>query len=321
MALNKITGEIRAAYRLDNVEDLLTIVRNTGRRTYVQAFNDAITASRLNGLVNIRSIGELDTDFSYTPSIRRHVMGEVTPASCDSKVTYVDDAGGEPQWGRAEAHETGYKLCIANCRDETPADVVRKKERATAEVLVAFLWHKFWHGNPQRLQYGLLNHPLTQVVESPPTGTQGSSKWKDKTNSQIMQEIRKYTKYMLSPRILISEKVYNESLGTANTSATGSESSCALRLDCIMRMLQGQEGVTMEADAIKFMEEMDTLAQFAGNSVALIYDASAMVLTSSGPIYTTATVIDSKNVEAIRGINTAGVQIDYTDAVFLVTGI
>lgn len=307
--------------RIDNVDDLLAVVRNTGRRVYQTAFNEAVTASRLNGLINIRAIGVEDTDFSYTPRLRHYTMGDASPATCGSKPMYVEEAGTEPQWGRCEEHELAYKVCIKDCRSEDASVIVRNKERQVADGLMSHLWRKLWFGNPQRLQYGLLNHPLLAVVNAPTTGTGSSSNWKDKTNSQVMQEIRQYIKYMVTPKIIISESVYNNAMGTANTTATGTESSCALRLDCIVRMLRDQPDINLAADSITFMAELDNVSQFSNLGVALIYDAAGMVLTSSGPIYTAATVISSKEVEAIRSVNTGGLQIDYTNSAYVLKGI
>lgn len=314
--------KVNNKYRLDGVDKLVTTVRRVVRQGYVSSFNKALTGSRLNGLVNIRRIGATDTDFEYTPKVqRRIVLGDVNPASCRSTPMHVNRAAIDTQWGKTEEHEAAFDICIKDCKAKSPAEKAKENLDDLSEVLVAHLWHKFWFGNPQRLQYGLLNHELIQVVASPPNGNNGSTKWKDKTNSQIMMEIRAYIKYMKNPRILISESVYNEALATGDVD-TGADRGCKLRIDCIRRLLADQPDINFTLDSgIGFLEELDHLEMYAGDSVVMIYDAGAIHLTSSGPIYLDAYHTSGKTVEQILSINTGGVEVDYLDSAFIITGV
>ena len=318
----KTNTNVNNGYRVDNVDTLLSTTRSVVRRNYVRNFNERLLNSRLNGLINIRQIGETDTDFEYPVSLnRRIVLGDVTPASCRSTPVSVDDASDDNMWGKTEEHEAMFDICIKDCKYDTPQVKVREKLNTLNDILVAHLWHKFWYGNPRKMQYGLLNHELIQQIESPVNGNAGSSKWKDKTNSQIMQEIRKCIKYMRNPRILLSEKVYNEALSTGDLD-TGTDRGCSLRIDCIKRMLIDQPDVNFsENSRIEFMEELDRLEMYAGSDVALVYDADEMALLSSGPIYLAADKASPKIVEQILSINTGGLEITSHDSAFLITGI
>ena len=316
-----VTVKPKIQYRVDSVSNLLATTRRIVRDTHVQVFNARIRASRLNGLVNIKRIDADATDFEYTPKLKRKiVMGETNPASCRSTPTPVNRASGEPMWGKAERHETSFELCITDCNASNVEDKIREGIEDASDVLIGHLWSKFWLGNPARLQFGLLNHELIQVVESPPNGTGGSSKWRDKTNSQIAAEIRTYVKYMSRPRIMLAETTYVEALATGDNDV--GDRGCKLRSNCIKQLLVDQTDLPITADfSFEMMEDLNNVSMYAGSNVAMIYDADAIVLTSSGPIIIDAFAQSAKMVEQIMEINTGALEIEYTDSVFLLTGV
>lgn len=285
-------------------------------RVRARAFAEALNTFKLSGLTTIRAISNYAETFEYTPKTRNMIMGDISPASCKSEPTTVDVASGDTMKGFTVKHEIGYEICIMDCKDNNLETLVYEKEVAAATMLLHHLYRKFWFGNPELMQYGLTNHPLS-VVEEASAGANGT-KWSEKTNNEIMKELRGHLKYMTNPQILVSEKAFEESLGNADTNDGGG--ACSLRADCVELLLAKQETVNFNG-TIRFMEELDNRAEFDNKNIALIYDADSMYMTSSGIIYLDANRNGAKTVFANRMINTGGMHIEYADSVKIITGI
>lgn len=308
-------------YRIDNVSELLQSVTRTGGANYARIFTEELLKSRINGLFQVSTLDDMTSTFEYTPRHIPIINGEVTPASCKSTPMPVSSGMGETMWGKTSEHETSYEVCLKSCTSESLREEVLTSERNAAAVLIAYMEYNMWYGNPSLLQYGILNHPLIQTFESPANGQGGSRRWKDKTNTQIMSEIRKYTKNMANPRIIVSESVYDSALGTGDESSHGS-SKCDLRSACVMKLLSDQPDVNFDPeDVIEFTQKMDVIETASGGGAMLVYDAGVVNLMASRPIYTGAVAKSAKMVEAIRGIRLGGVSIDTYDSAYLITGI
>ena len=303
-------------FMFKSVAQLEREVNRISNRVRARAFNEALSIFSLNGLTTMRMISEFAETFEYTPKVRNMIMGDVNPASCKSDPTTVDVASGDTMKGFTVLHEIGYEICLMDCKDDLE-QIVYEKELAAATMLLNHLYNKFWFGNPELMQYGLTNHPLTQIVEAS-AGTNGT-KWSQKTNNEIMKEIRACIKYMANPRILVSEQAFEDSLGNADESGLGMN-ACSIRADCVQELLGRQETVNFDGN-IRFMEELDNRAEFGGENIALIYDADSMYMTSSGIIHLDASQNSQKTVFANKMINTGGMHIEYADSVKVITGI
>lgn len=279
----------------------------------------ALSVFRLNGLTTIETIGDTEETFTYTPEERNIVMGDASPASCKSSPMIVDSAMGDEMKGFTITHETAYEICLKDCKTtNTLRSKIEKGEYNTSVVLLNHLYNKFWYGNPELMQFGLLNHPLTEVIESPNDGSDGSSSYAHKTDNQVMKEIRSAIKYMVSPKIIMSEEAFESSMGDADTG--NNQSGCNTRSECIEALLSKQTNINFDGN-IEFMSELDNREEFDGQNIMLIYDADSMAMTSSGLIYLAATGISPKVVQANRTINTGGLKIMHTDSVKIIVGI
>lgn len=299
--------------------ELANAVNQCSRRVRSEAISQALDTFRLAGLATIREIAEDETTFSYTPKSRNIIMGECTPASCKSTPTTVDTAGGDTIRGFTQPYESAFEVCFKDCRENDLCDLVLDKEIAALMQLYFKAYNNFWFGSPQLMQFGLTNHPLTEVTDSPPTGTDGSSAWADKTNNQIMKELRECMKYMVNPVVLISEEAYENSLGCADEAGNGTR-GCGTRVNCITELLGAQQGINFNGE-IKFMEELDCVAGFDGSNIALVYDANAMGFGLSSPIFLGAEPISTKVVMSNRMINVGGMRIEYEGSVKVIKGI
>lgn len=291
-------------------------VNRISSRVRARAFAAAQDVFKLNGLTTIRQISEYAETFEYTPRVRNMIMGDVSPASCKSEPVGVEVASGDSMKGFTVLHEIGYEICMLDCKRDLE-EIVYEKEHAAAVMLMNHLYNKFWWGNPELMQYGLTNHPLT-VIEEASAGANGS-KWSQKSNNEIMKEIRGHIKYMTNPQIVVSEQAFEDSLGNADESGLGLN-GCTIRADCVRELLNRQETVNFSGP-IRFMEELDNRAEFGGENIALIYDADAMYMTSSGIIHLDANPNSQKSVWANKMINTGGMHIEYADSVKVITGI
>ena len=290
-------------------------VNRISARVRGPAFRAALEVFKLTGLTTVKPISAYAETFEYTPKTRNMIMGDISPASCKSEPTTVDIASGDSMKGFTVKHEIGYEICLLDCKGDLE-ELVYDKEYAAAVMLLHHLYQKFWFGNPELMQYGLTNHPLS-VVEAASAGANGT-KWSEKNNNEIMKELRGHLKYMTNPQILVSEKAFEESLGNADTNDGGG--ACSIRADCVRDLLARQETVNFTGN-IRFMEELDNRAEFNNQNIALIYDADAMYMTSSGLIYLDANRNGAKTVFANRMLNTGGLHIDYADSVKIITGI
>lgn len=280
---------------------------------------NALAVFRLNGLTTIEQISETEETFSYTPQERNIILGDASPASCKSEPMIVDSAMGETMKGFTIQHEAAYEVCLKDCKEEATLQMkVEQGEFNTAVVLLNHLYNKFWYGNPELMQFGLLNHPLTEIIESPNDGSDGSSSFEFKTNNQVMKELRSASKYMINPVFISGEVAFENSFGNAD--AGSNQSGCNTRSECIEGLLSKQTNINFNG-GIQFMPELDNREEFGGKNIMLIYDADSMSMTSSGAIYLSAANVNSKVVQANRIINTGGLKIKHSGAVKVIVGV
>jgi hypothetical protein len=302
-----------------NVRQLERDVNRISNNVRQTQWLTALKSFRLNGLTKVETIGETEETFSYTPEERIIIMGDASPASCNSTPMVVDYASSEEFKGFTVTHEVGYEVCLKDCKtDNTLISKVTHGEYSSSVVLLNHLYNKFWYGNPELMQFGLLNHPLTEIIDSPNNGRDGSSSFSSKSNNQVMKEIRNALKYMIDPRVIMSEQAFENSMGDANTG--DNQTGCDTRSECVKSLLSKQSNIRFDGE-IEFMSELDNRQEFDGDDIMLIYDADSVAMTSSGVIYLSAASVSTKVVLANRLINTAGLRINYADSVKIIRGI
>ena len=306
------------SYNFNDIKRLTATVDSLSRSVYKAQFAKAVKKFPLLGLVQISKIGERDDSFTYSPSRRNWVAGDASPASCRSEPNRVETSGGQPIRSFTTLHELGYEICAFDCKDETLAKVVEEKEFAVAMGLMNVLAKRFWEGNPEMMQYGITNHPSVTRIQSPADGGTGLRLWSDKTDNQIMKELRSAMKDMLNPKVWISEAAYEASLGDAVTAPNGSTDT-RIRGDVVTELLKKQRTSNFN-DTIRFTDELDAHADFAGKNIAIVYDEGSVELKSSGEIWTGATY-SAKTVLTNRMINTSGLVVNHYDSVKIITDI
>lgn len=299
------------AYSYKSSEALAAAVNSVPNSVRQSAWNDAMDSFKLFDMVPIKTISEDSEKFEYEPKKQRFVFGDIVPASCSSKPMPVKSSSGDVFKGFTFRHQAVYDLCIEKCNKKTVSEDVYDGEADVATVLMTYAQQSFYFGNPEMMQFGLVNHPLTEEIESPAT-------WAKMSNSQIVKQLRTASKHMVDPRYLLADKVFDDSLGDADNAGNGS-SGCGTRLECLTSLMSKQNNINF--GEFEFNEELDSRLEFGGKNVALIYDADAMAMTLSGPIYLDARGIDIKNVYTQREINTGGLHVYSEGAVKLITGI
>lgn len=301
--------------KYDDIKLLTRHVDRSGKKQYKKAASKAVDFFPLLGLVEIEQISDDESDFSYTPESRTYIMGDPSPVSCKSVPSRVEENEGMEIRGFNTRHELGYEICKFDCKTDTLAQIIAKKEQSVAIGLMNFLAKRFWVGNPSLLQFGITNHPAITHIESPHDGKDGSSKLKDKSNDQVMKLIRGLMKNLINPVVLLSELSYEDSLGSIDDST----SKCNLRADCITKSLKDQQNINFKGP-IRFSEELDKVEDFDGENVMIVFDSGSLKLKSSGVIWQGA-YNDGKTVYVDRLINTSGLVIEHYDSVFVVTGV
>lgn len=307
------------AVKYKDIRKLENDIRRISRNEYRSAYARMVKKFPLLSLVGFKLItDENETSFEYTPKNRMFVSGESSVSTCTSEASTVESVNARPIRGFTQMHEIAYEICKSECTKKTLRELIIEKEEASAYILLQFLSERFFRGAPTLMQYGITNHPMIKYQESPNTGKGGSSKWADKSNSDVLKEIKQAAKGMRNVGILMSEDGYDNSLGLAEDCKGGC--SDKLRVDGIDKLLSRQQ------DAGRFSQIMmdkalDNHSDFNGENVVIVYDKDAMKMRATASIYNDPFIkSNGKTVRSNREIVTSGLQIDKMDSVVVIVG-
>ena len=317
--------------KYNDVKQMVRDVDRISRNVYLSAFNDAMMDFEGQIFLDLMSLDEDEKMFEYTPKDRQYIFGanNVQPASCSSVPMDVETSSGDTVRGLTHLFESGYHLCIEKCNKDSLEEEVYNKEKAAALVLINMLHQQMWYGVPELMQYGLLNHPLIELIESPPTrypGEEqcgggdncGSSKWEHKTINEIVKEIRSAIRHYINPQIIMSERAYENSMSVIDERLLSSGTYGVMRYEQVESALRRQ-GLLPFSNIIPHIE-LDAHPKYDNKDIAIVHDRGAMALTASQPIWM-GSYNDAKNVHVIRKIRTGGLRINYEDAVKIIVGV
>ena len=319
--------------KYNDIKKLVRDVDSISRNVMSAAVDEAISIFPLDTLIPITTIGEDDKMFEYTPKDREYIFGAngVQPASCSSTPTDVGTSGGEKIKGLTHLYEIGYSICMNECKPATLEEEIYKKEKASATALLYMLYQQLWYGVPELMQYGLLNHPLIEVLQSPVAkfkgpeqcgssdGNCGSTKWEHKTPNEIMKELRSAMRLFTDPQITMSENAYNNSMGVMDEALINNGKYGALRYEIIQDLLSKQKTLGFTGD-ISYFPELDSHPDFNNQDLAIVYDRGSLELTASDILWRGADH-DLKNVKVFRQMRTGGLIVNYSDAIKIIVGV
>lgn len=317
--------------KYNDVKVMLRDVDRISRNVYLQAFNDAMTDFEGQILLDLMPLGEDEKMFEYTPKDRQYIFGanNIQPATCSSVPVDVETSAGDTVRGITHLFETGYHLCINECNKTSLEEEVYNKEKAVSLALVNMLYQQMWYGIPELMQFGLLNHPLIQLIESPPTSYPGeeqcgggdncgSTKWEHKTINEIVKEIKSAIRHYTNPQIIMAQRAYDNSMSIIDERLLSSGTYGVMRYEQVESALRRQ-GLLPFSNIIP-SEELDAHPKYDNKDIAIVHDRGAMALTASQPIWLGGTH-DAKNVHVVRQIRTGGLRVDYADAVKIIVGV
>lgn len=318
-------------YKYNDIKRMTRDVDTVSRRIMQQAFNDAMRDFEGQMFLDIQPLGENDKTFEYTPKDRKYIFGanNVQPASCSSIPGDVEMSGGDTIEGFTHLFESGYHLCMERCNKDSLEQDIYDKEYAVATALIHMLFQQMWYGIPEYIQFGLLNHPLIEVIQSPPTkypGEEtcgggdncGSTKWEHKTVNEIVKEIKSAIRHFIDPQIIMSQNAYDNSMAFVDERLLSQGTYGVMRYEQVEDLLRRQQ--LLGPSDIIAEPELDSHPAYGNKDIAIIHDRGAMALTASQTIWSGATH-DHKNVHVIRYIRSGGIRIDYADAVKILVGI
>lgn len=317
--------------KYNDVKQMERDIDRISRNVYRNAFRDAMRDFQGQMFLDFQELGEDEKMFEYTPKDRLYIFGanNIQPASCSSVPADVDSSSGDTIRGLTHLFESGYHMCIETCNKTSLEDEVYQKEYAVAMALIHFLYQQMWYGIPELMQFGLLNHPLVELISSPPTNFPGveqcggatncgSTKWADKTINEITKEIKSAIRHFTNPQIIMSQNAYDNSMSVIDDRLLSAGTYGVMRYEQIESSLRRQG--LLAASNIVPHEELDSHKHFDNKDIAIVHDRGAMAITASRPIWTGATH-DAKNVHVMRKIRTGGLRINYADAVKIIVGV
>lgn len=320
------------AYKYNDIKRMTRDVDTISRRIMQRAFNDAMADFEGQLFLDFQELGEDEKMFEYRPKDRKYIFGanNVQPASCSSLPGDVEMSSGDSIKGLTHLFESGYHLCIHECEANSLEEEVYNKEYAVAMSLIHMLFQQMWYGIPELMQFGLLNHPLIEIIESPATNTPGeetcsgqdncgSTKWAHKSINEIVKEIKAAIRHYTNPQLLVSQNAYDESMFVLDDRLIAAGTPGVFRYEQVQSALgKSRSGVGL-GDIIP-TEELDMHPEYGNKDIAIAMDRGAMALTASKPIWKGADH-DQKNVHVVREIRTGGLRINYADAVKILVGV
>lgn len=294
-----------------SISELAAEVARLSRRVRQRAWEQALAKFKLGDLTSIKSIPQAQGYFSYTPKKRDYVLGdEVGFATCNSTPSAVNRAAGQALKGDTFMLEKPYEICLMDCENDLQA-AVEKGEHDVAVVLLNKLYQLFWFGTPQIGQFGLVNHPLSQRIES--------VEWGGASNNDIAQLLVEAMRGMANPVVVVAQNAYSKSIGAASSKQGDAQGGCALRGGCITSIIQGQSDITF-GGMIKSNAVLNARPEFGNQNIAIVYDADTVGMHVSDMIYLDPEP-KGKTVLVNRMMNTAGLQIEYEDSVKILVGV
>ena len=318
--------------KYNDIKQLVRDVDRISRTIMPQAVNDAIENFPIEPLVPLQPIDEDEKMFEYTPKDRSYIFGAngVQPASCSSTPPNVEMSGGDSIRGLTNLYELGYTLCMTECKPNSLDEHIYNNEYAVATGLLYMLYQQLWYGNPELMQYGLINHPLIEIIESPVAQFKGpercgggdncgSTKWEHKTPNEIMKELRSAMRLFTNPQISMSENAYNNSMGVMDDALINNGKYGALRYEIIQDLLSKQKAIGFTGD-ISYFPELDSHPDFDNKDIAIVYDRDSIELMASNILWR-GSDHDLKNVQVFRQVRTAGLKIKTTDAIKIIVGV
>ena len=319
------------AYKYNDIKRMTRDVDSISRRIMMRAFNDAMADFEGQLFLDFQELGEDEKMFEYRPKDRKYIFGanNVQPASCSSLPGDVEMSNGDSIKGLTHLFESGYHLCIHECEANSLEEEVYNKEYAVAMSLIHMLFQQMWYGIPELMQFGLLNHPLVEIIESPPTNTPGeetcsgadncgSTKWEHKSVNEIVKEIKSAIRHYTNPQMIMSQNAYDNAMTFVDEKLLAQGTYGVMRYEQVEDVLRRQG--LMGLRNIIPEEELDMHPEYDNKDIAIAMDRGAMALTASKPIWKGADH-DQKNVHVVREIRTGGLRINYADAVKILVGV
>ena len=318
--------------RYNDIKALVRDVDRISRNVMPSAVNAAIENFPVDTLVPITTIDEDEKMFEYTPKDRSYIFGAngVQPASCSSTPVDVETSSGDTIRGLTHLYESGYSICMSECKPNSLEELIYEKEFAVATALLYMIYQQLWYGVPELMQYGLINHPLIEVIQSPVAQFKGpercggadncgSTKWEHKTPNEIMKELRSAMRLFTDPQISMSENAYNNSMGVMDDALINNGKYGALRYEIIQDLLSKQKALGFTGD-ISYFPELDSHADFDNKDIAIVYDRGSLDLMVS-PILWRGSDHDLKNVKVFRQVRSGGLRVKNSDAIKIIVGV
>ena len=248
----------------DNVDTMAADAERISQRVRDQAFEDALAQFPFLSMMLIRDLPRDQTYVKHESKKKHYVFGDATTSSCNSDPDPVRMSSGKMMRIDSELLETRIELCIMACAEASLEDEIMKQETAAALVLLNKLRQRFWYGQPDLGQYGLMNHPDSSgenTIQSP-------FRWADASNNQIAMQIVEATDGMLQPAVVIAENIYRQSIGLSDESNSGT-GSCSMRGGCIESIIMSQDGSVFN-DSIKSNKDLNA-SEKTGNEDLVYY--------------------------------------------------
>lgn len=307
------------AYAFDKVTDLVRRADSVGRANFRAAFTRKRKSFPLLNMVSVKSFPEDKTGFEIKTKRREATHGVPELASCRSEAPIATKTVTNATIrGRASLLHLSYELCLKDCdTDMSFKDVIIENEETVAQGLIENISHGFWEGNPSHLQFGVLNHPNTQIIQSREEGEKGSSCWSMRTNNSVASEIASITRFMKRPVVVAGTDLYDDMLGATMPGAR--TDSTVLRETIILDLLKRRRDSKVK-DLFQLHEVLNKVEALDNKPAILIYDRDAMYMTASGSIFIGAVANGTYNAKVTRQMNTAGLQIDTENSVYLLMG-
>ncbi|MDB4461525.1 DUF2184 domain-containing protein [bacterium] len=318
-------------YRFNDIKLMTREVDRISKRVYQEAFRQARLNFQDELFLDFQPLGQDEKTFEYTPKDRTYIFGanNVQPASCSSIPGDVEESGGDTVRGLTHLFESGYHLCEEECDRSSIEETIFNKEVLVATVLIRMLTRQMYEGMPHLMQYGLLNHPLIEVIQSPVTNDPGpegcdgsdncgSTKWEHKTPNEIAKMLRSAGRHFTNPQIIMSDNAYENSMFVMDETLINNGRYGALRYEIIEELLRKKSMPSLAG--IIPTEELDNHKDFDHKDIAIVHDRGAMALTASPTMWKGADH-DHKNVHVHRTIRTGGLRINYADAVKIIVGV